>query len=154
MSDAPIEEMSFEAAMAELEKVLGQLERGDVALDESIALYERGAALKARCEAEARKAFGDDHTCVVRPGLIVGPGDTTDRFTYWPVRSDRGGEVLAPGDGTDPIQIIDVRDLADGVRRLLRPMVDLRGLPPRAAGRRRRGGLPPRRRCRWSRAVG
>ena len=46
MTDTPVEEMSFEAAMAELEKVLGQLERGDVALDESISLYERGAKLK------------------------------------------------------------------------------------------------------------
>lgn len=56
MSDTPVEEMSFETAMAELEKVLGQLERGDVALDESIALYERGAALKARCEAKLKEA--------------------------------------------------------------------------------------------------
>lgn len=56
MSDTPVEEMSFEAAMAELEKVLGQLERGDVALDESIALYERGAQLKARCEAKLKEA--------------------------------------------------------------------------------------------------
>ncbi|MEQ6249382.1 exodeoxyribonuclease VII small subunit [Sulfitobacter sp. HNIBRBA3233] len=56
MSDTPVEEMSFEAAMAELEKVLGQLERGDVALEESITLYERGAALKARCEAKLKEA--------------------------------------------------------------------------------------------------
>ncbi|GLQ28184.1 exodeoxyribonuclease VII small subunit [Sulfitobacter pacificus] len=56
MSDTAIEEMSFEAAMAELEKVLGQLERGDVALEESIALYERGAALKARCETKLKEA--------------------------------------------------------------------------------------------------
>ena len=56
MSDTPIEEMSFETAMAELEKVLGKLERGDVALDESIALYERGAALKARCETKLKEA--------------------------------------------------------------------------------------------------
>jgi len=49
---------------------------------------------------------------VVRPGLIVGPGDPTDRFTYWPARMDRGGEVLCPGDGKDPVQVIDVRDLA------------------------------------------
>jgi exodeoxyribonuclease VII small subunit len=56
MSDSPVEEMNFETAMAELEKVLGQLERGDVALDESIALYERGAALKARCEAKLKEA--------------------------------------------------------------------------------------------------
>lgn len=56
MSDTAVDEMSFEAAMAELEKVLGQLERGDVALDESIALYERGAALKKRCETKLKEA--------------------------------------------------------------------------------------------------
>jgi exodeoxyribonuclease VII small subunit len=54
MSD--IDSMSFEDAIKELEKVVGQLERGDVALDESIALYERGAALKARCEAKLKEA--------------------------------------------------------------------------------------------------
>ena len=52
-------------------------------------------------------------TTVIRPGLIAGPGDETDRFTYWPVRLARGGEVLAPGDGTDPVQFIDARDLAE-----------------------------------------
>lgn len=56
MSDKPVEEMSFEDAMAELERVVGQLERGDVALDESIKLYERGAALKARCEVKLKEA--------------------------------------------------------------------------------------------------
>lgn len=56
MTDTPVDEMSFEQAMAELEKVLGQLERGDVALDESIALYERGAALKALCETKLKEA--------------------------------------------------------------------------------------------------
>jgi exodeoxyribonuclease VII small subunit len=56
MSDTPVGEMSFEAAMAELETVLGKLERGDVALDESITLYERGALLKARCEAKLKEA--------------------------------------------------------------------------------------------------
>ena len=56
MSDTPLDEMSFEAAMAELENVVGQLERGDVALDESIALYERGAALKKRCETKLNEA--------------------------------------------------------------------------------------------------
>jgi len=54
MSD--VENMSFEDAIKELEMVVGQLERGDVALDESIALYERGAALKARCEAKLKEA--------------------------------------------------------------------------------------------------
>ncbi|MFG5384682.1 exodeoxyribonuclease VII small subunit [Yoonia sp. R2-816] len=54
MSD--VDKMSFEDAIKELETVVGQLERGDVALDESIALYERGAALKARCEAKLKEA--------------------------------------------------------------------------------------------------
>lgn len=56
MTDTPANEMSFEAAMAELETVLGKLERGDVALDESITLYERGALLKARCETKLKEA--------------------------------------------------------------------------------------------------
>ncbi len=56
MSEIPVEEMTFEAAMAELDKVVGQLERGDVPLDASIALYERGAILKARCEAKLKEA--------------------------------------------------------------------------------------------------
>ena len=56
MTDTPVDKMSFEEAMAELETVLGQLESGDVALDESIALYERGAALKARCDAKLKEA--------------------------------------------------------------------------------------------------
>lgn len=56
MSDQPVSEMSFEAAMAELEKVVGQLERGDVALDASISLYERGAELKKRCEEKLTEA--------------------------------------------------------------------------------------------------
>jgi len=56
MSDTPVAKMSFEQAMAELEKVVGQLERGDVALEESITLYERGAELKKRCEAKLKEA--------------------------------------------------------------------------------------------------
>jgi 2'-hydroxyisoflavone reductase len=68
-------------------------------------------ALKALCEQAAEKAM-PGRTAVVRPTLIVGPDDPTDRFTYWPVRLARGGEVLAPGDGEDPVQVIDVRDLA------------------------------------------
>ena len=56
MSEKKVEEMSFEEAMAELEAVVGQLERGDVPLDASISLYERGAALKARCEAKLKEA--------------------------------------------------------------------------------------------------
>ena len=73
---------------------------------------------KALAEQEARSAFGE-RTTIVRPGLIVGPGDDTDRFTYWPVRIERGGEVLAPGDPErDRVQVIDVRDLCEWVVRL------------------------------------
>lgn len=67
--------------------------------------------LKALCEQEVREAFGDDRSTVVRPGLIVGPGDPTDRWTYWPVRVARGGEVLAPGTPDDNVLIVDARDL-------------------------------------------
>jgi len=56
MTDTPVSEMSFEQAMAELEKVVGQLERGDVALEESIELYQRGAELKKLCEAKLKDA--------------------------------------------------------------------------------------------------
>ena len=73
---------------------------------------ENYGALKALCEKAAEKAAPGKVT-VVRPGLIVGPGDSTDRFTYWPVRVVRGGEVLAPGSPKDFTQFIDVRDLAD-----------------------------------------
>ena len=74
--------------------------------------------LKALCEQAARAAMPDKVT-VVRPGLIVGPGDPSDRFSYWPVRLDRGGEVLAPGRPSDPVQFIDARDLADFMVTLL-----------------------------------
>jgi len=67
--------------------------------------------LKALCEAEAREAFGD-RAIVVRPGLIAGPLDPTDRFTYWPHRMALGGEALAPGSPDTPVQVIDARDLA------------------------------------------
>ena len=73
--------------------------------------------LKAVSEQEAQRQF-PGMTTIIRPGLIVGPGDETDRFTYWPVRLARGGEVLAPGDGGDPVQFIDARDLAEWTVRM------------------------------------
>ena len=73
--------------------------------------------LKALSEKEALKQFGDA-TTIVRPGYIVGPRDETDRFTYWPHRVAAGGEVLVPGDGSDPVQVIDGRDLAEWMVRL------------------------------------
>jgi 2'-hydroxyisoflavone reductase len=101
------------------------LKRG---LDESASvLYEAAdpkdlsltfGVSKARCERQVRDTFGD-RGIIVRPTYIVGPGDTTDRFPYWPVRLARGGEVLAPGRRADPAQIIDVRDLAEFMVKLL-----------------------------------
>lgn len=67
--------------------------------------------MKARCEAAAEAAM-PGRVANVRPGLIVGPGDPSDRFTYWPWRIDQGGEVLAPGPADGLVQFVDVRDLA------------------------------------------
>lgn len=74
--------------------------------------------LKVLCEKAVWDVFGDG-ALIVRPGLIVGPHDPTDRFTYWPVRVARGGAVLAPEKPEVPVQIIDVRDLSDFIIGLL-----------------------------------
>jgi 2'-hydroxyisoflavone reductase len=75
-------------------------------------------ANKALCEGVVRESFGD-RALIVRPGMITGPHDPTDRFAYWPRRLARGGKILAPGDPGDLVQFIDARDLAawiaDGV---------------------------------------
>lgn len=73
---------------------------------------ETYGGLKALCEQAVERTYGERAT-ILRPTYIVGPGDPTDRFTYWPVRVARGGTMLAPGTTSDPIQIIDVRDFAD-----------------------------------------
>jgi 2'-hydroxyisoflavone reductase len=115
-NDTPADETAATAAykgadpMAETQATVGK----------SPGLY---GPLKAISEAEARRQFGEAATTIVRPGLIVGPGDETDRFSYWPVRLGNPGgrwgpEVLAPGDGTDPVQFIDARDLAEFIVRL------------------------------------
>jgi 2'-hydroxyisoflavone reductase len=73
--------------------------------------------LKAECEREVLREY-PGKALIIRPGLIVGPGDETDRFSYWPVRIARGGEVLAPGNPTDAVQWIDARDLAEWTIRM------------------------------------
>ena len=73
--------------------------------------------LKARAEQEVQQQYAGMFT-IIRPGLIVGPLDRSDRFTYWPVRVDRGGEVLAPGTPNDPVQFIDARDIAEWTIRM------------------------------------
>lgn len=78
--------------------------------DPSVYSDERYGALKALCEAQVKETFGD-RAAIVRPGLVAGPFDPTDRFTYWPVRFDDGGDVLAPPPASR-VQFIDARDLA------------------------------------------
>ena len=80
---------------------------------------ETYGALKALCEKTVQDIFGGDRTLIIRPGLIVGPHDPTDRFTYWPVRVARGGDVLAPQKPEAAIQIIDVRDLSEFIIKLI-----------------------------------
>jgi 2'-hydroxyisoflavone reductase len=103
---APVAKYSGEDPMAETQETF------------RARLGELYGPLKAVSEQEAQKQFSGMAT-IVRPGLIAGPGDESDRFTYWPVRLARGGDVLAPGDGTDAIQVIDVRDLAEWTIRLV-----------------------------------
>jgi 2'-hydroxyisoflavone reductase len=103
--DAAVAEYQGKDAMAETQETL----RADVE-----HLY---GPLKALSEKQAFHQFGDKVT-IVRPGYIVGPRDETDRFTYWPRRIAQGGEVLVPGDGSDPLQIIDGRDLGEWMIRL------------------------------------
>lgn len=74
--------------------------------------FENYGGLKRACEEAVEKALPGRAT-VVRPGYIVGPEDRTDRYVYFPLRYDKGGEMLAPGSPEDPLQIIDVRDLAE-----------------------------------------
>ncbi|UOV05040.1 NAD-dependent epimerase/dehydratase family protein [Pseudoxanthomonas sp. F37] len=103
--NSPLAQYKGKDAMAETQQTL----RADIE-----NLY---GPLKALSEAEAHKQFGKNVT-IVRPGYIVGPRDETDRFTYWPHRVAQGGEILVPGDGQDPIQIIDGRDLGEWMIRL------------------------------------
>ena len=86
--------------------------------DTLMANMELYGPMKAGSEAQAQQYF-KDKTTIIRPGLIVGPGDETDRFSYWPLRIERGGEVLAPSaNGSDPVQFIDARDLAEWTIRM------------------------------------
>ncbi len=103
------------APVANYEGKDAMAETRDTVVASEFTLY---GPLKALSEAEAEKWF-PGKTLVIRPGLIVGPRDESDRFTYWPVRIDRGGEVLAPGNPADPVQFIDGRDLAEWTIRMV-----------------------------------
>ena len=82
----------------------------DPSLEEMGKEMQYYGPLKALCEQAAERAM-PKRAAVVRPGFIVGPDDPSGRFTYWPVRAQRGGEILVPGAPSDPVQFIDVRDL-------------------------------------------
>jgi len=88
--------------------------------DETVEVItgETYGPLKALCEKTILDLYGE-RGLVVRPGLIVGPNDPTDRFTYWPVRVAKGGDVLAPEKPEVPVQIIDVRDLSEFIIKLI-----------------------------------
>lgn len=86
--------------------------------DEGVKLSYDYGVMKATSEIEATKAFGSDRTIVVRPTYMFGPGDLTNRFIHWPVRLSKGGDVLVPGKTDDPVQYIDVRDVAEWCIRL------------------------------------
>jgi nucleoside-diphosphate-sugar epimerase len=85
-------------------------ELGDMPDDRLLEDFANYGALKVLCERSVAEAFGESHA-IVRPGLIVGAHDQTGRFTYWPHRIARGGEVLAPAPPEREVQFIDVRDL-------------------------------------------
>lgn len=104
---------SFDTPNADENHPLGTMEDSTV---EEVTGRTYGP-LKSLCEERVQDAFAERST-IIRPGYIVGPGDRSDRWTYWPVRVDRGGVVLAPGRETDPMQVIDARDLAAWTVRL------------------------------------
>jgi 2'-hydroxyisoflavone reductase len=85
--------------------------------DELLADYGNYGPLKVLCEQALLEHFGE-RALIVRPGLIVGAHDSTDRFTYWPRRAERGGPILAPAPPDNPVQVIDVRDLVGWMLRM------------------------------------
>ena len=112
--------------------VFGNMEHPGIDESEAVATLDdptveeiRGdtyGPLKALCERAVEEVFGE-RALNIRPGLIVGPWDPTDRFTYWPTRAERGGKMLAPGDPNYQVQFIDARDLADWTIKTLEEQV-------------------------------
>ena len=110
----------------EVETILGDRETDVKRLQQADRHWDTGIDVAGylprivRLSAEVLKSntYGE-RALIIRPGLIVGPHDPTDRFTYWPVRVARGGEVLAPQQPEAPIQIIDVGDLSNFIVKLI-----------------------------------
>jgi 2'-hydroxyisoflavone reductase len=111
-----ISTLSVYASMAEADENAELATLNDDSVEEiTVGTY---GGLKVLCEQAVEEVYGDRAT-IVRPGLIVGPHDPTDRFTYWPVRASRGGTMLAPEGPDYGVQVIDARDLAAFVLHLL-----------------------------------
>jgi 2'-hydroxyisoflavone reductase len=112
--DAPVAGSEESAPVAEYDGADPMKETRVSVIASKFALY---GPLKELSEKEVEKWF-PRKSPISRPGLIVGPGDENDRFTYWPARIDRGGGVLAPGDPSDPVQFFDARDLTEWTIRM------------------------------------
>lgn len=95
------------------------LEEPETIEDEDMKLEYWYGVMKANSELAAINAYGKDRTIVVRPTYMFGPADKTNRFIHWPLRLSKGGEVLVPGKPKDPVQYIDVRDVAEFMIRLI-----------------------------------
>ncbi len=93
------------------------IELEDKTTEDIMGSADSYGGLKLLCEKEVTTEF--ENSLIIRPGLIVGPFDPTNRFTYWPVRIRRGGKILIPNDENYPVQIIDVRDLANFTLQLI-----------------------------------
>lgn len=87
--------------------------------DEEQKLEYAYGVMKANSELAAKAVFGEERTLVVRPTYMVGPADKTNRFIHWPIRLSQGGKTLVPGKTGDPVQYVDVRDVADWMIRLI-----------------------------------
>ncbi|MCK0109359.1 NAD-dependent epimerase/dehydratase family protein [Flavobacteriaceae bacterium S0825] len=95
------------------------LEEPETLEDEEMRIEYWYGVMKANSELAAKKAYGEDRTIIVRPTYMFGPADKTNRFVHWPLRLSKGGEVLVLGKPQDPVQYIDVRDVAEFMIRLI-----------------------------------
>lgn len=87
-------------------------------IDEEMKMEYWYGVMKATSERAVVNAFGEERAILVRPTYMMGPADKTDRFIHWPIRLAKGGETLVPGKDNDPVQYIDVRDVAEWMIRL------------------------------------
>jgi len=94
----------------------------DPTIEEMGKEFENYGPLKALCEKAAQEAM-PGRVCNIRPGYIVGPGDPTPRFNYWPARIAKGGKIAVPGSAQDPVQVIDVRDLGEWIIHIIEQQI-------------------------------